>query len=65
MTRVELSDSLEKEKAKLQELQAQIASTSGRGHMQRFELWNILQPDIKATIKKIFENEAECINEPC
>lgn len=65
LTRVELSDSLEKEKAKLQELQAQIASTSGRGHMQRFELWNILQPDIKATIKKIFENEAECINEPC
>ncbi|KAM0735683.1 Condensin complex subunit 1 [Formica fusca] len=65
LTRVELSDSLEKEKAKLQELQAEIASTSGRGHMQRFELWNILQPDIKATIKKIFENEAECINEPC
>lgn len=65
MTRAELSDSLEKEKAKLEELQAQIASTSGRGHMQRYELWNALQPEIKATIKKIFENETKYMNESC
>ncbi|XP_072757251.1 condensin complex subunit 1 [Anoplolepis gracilipes] len=65
LTRDELSKSLEKEKAKLQELQAQIASTSGRGHMQRYELWNTLQPEIKATIKKIFENETEYMNESC
>ncbi|XP_029170808.1 condensin complex subunit 1 [Nylanderia fulva] len=65
LTSVELSDSLEKEKSKLQELQAQIACTSERGHMQRFELWNTLQPDIKATIKQIFENETEYINDSC
>lgn len=65
MTYIELSKKLEKEKVKLQELQAQIASTSERGHMQRFELWNILQPDIKATIKNILENEMEYVNESC
>lgn len=65
MTCVELSKKLEKEKVKLQELQAQIASASGRGHMQRFELWSTLQPDIKATIKKLLENEMEYVNESC
>lgn len=65
MTCVELSKKLEKEKVKLQELQAQIASSSGRGHMQRFELWNILQPDIKATIKQILESEMEHVDESC
>ncbi|CAL1675876.1 unnamed protein product [Lasius platythorax] len=65
LTSVELSNSLETEKAKLQELQAQIASTSERGHTQRFELWTTLQPDIKATIKKIFENETEYMNDSC
>jgi len=65
LTRVELSKKLEKEKVKLQELQAQIASSSGRGHMERFELWNILQPDIKATIKQILENEMEHVDESC
>ncbi|XP_011702254.1 PREDICTED: condensin complex subunit 1 isoform X2 [Wasmannia auropunctata] len=59
---VELSDSLEKEMAKLQELQAHIVSASGRGHEQRFEFWTDLEPDIKAAIKKIVENEAECVN---
>ncbi|XP_011263197.2 condensin complex subunit 1 [Camponotus floridanus] len=65
LTCVELSKKLEKEKVKLQELQAQIASSSGRGHMQRFELWNILQPDIKAAIKQILENEMEYVDESC
>jgi len=59
---VELSASLEKEKAKLQELQAQIASSSERGHAQRFELWTALQLDIKIAIKKILENEDERLN---
>jgi len=59
---IELSASLEKEKAKLQELQAEIASSSKRGHAQRFELWTALQPDIKIAIKKIFENEDEHLN---
>ncbi|RLU17541.1 hypothetical protein DMN91_009776 [Ooceraea biroi] len=54
---VELSASLEKEKAKLQELQAQLVSSSERGHAQRFELWTALLPDIKIAIKKILENE--------
>lgn len=60
---VELSNSLEKEMAKLQELQAHIVSASKRGHEQRFEFWTVLQPDIKAAIKEILKNdEAECIN---
>lgn len=48
--------------AKLQELQAHIVSASERGHEQRFELWTILQPDIKAAIKEIFKNETEHMN---
>lgn len=60
---VELSKSLEKETAKLQELQTHIVSASERGHEQRFELWSVLQPDIKAAMKEILKNdEAECIN---
>ncbi|XP_071628166.1 condensin complex subunit 1 isoform X2 [Temnothorax longispinosus] len=61
---VELSNSLEKETAKLQELQAHIVSASERGHEERFELWTVLQYDIKAAIKKILMNdEAEYIND--
>jgi len=48
---------------KLQELQAHIVSTSERGHGQRFELWTVLQSDIKAAIKEILKNdEAEYIS---
>lgn len=56
---------MEKEQAKLQELRAQVASTSKRGHAQRFELWTALLPEIKDTIKKILRNhqvEEEHIN---
>ncbi|XP_077268187.1 CAP-D2 condensin subunit isoform X3 [Temnothorax americanus] len=64
LNRVELSNSLEKETAKLQELQAHIVSASERGHQERFELWTVLQYDIKAAIKKILTNdEAEYIND--
>lgn len=55
----ELSRSLEKEKAKMQEMQARLVSSSERGHAQRFELWTALQPDIKIAIKEIFEKEDE------
>ncbi|XP_011866970.1 PREDICTED: condensin complex subunit 1 [Vollenhovia emeryi] len=61
---VELSNSLEKEKANLQELQAHIVSTSERGHAQRFELWTLSQADIRAAIKEILKNNgAEYIND--
>nr|XP_012231606.1 PREDICTED: condensin complex subunit 1 isoform X2 [Linepithema humile] len=53
----ELSKTLKEEKAKLQELQSQLASNSGRGHAQRFELWTALESDIKAAIKKIIKND--------
>lgn len=53
----ELSKTLEQEEAKLQELQTQLASSSGRGHAQRFELWTALESDIKAAIKRILKND--------
>ncbi|KYN50528.1 PREDICTED: condensin complex subunit 1 [Trachymyrmex cornetzi] len=56
---VELSNSLDKEKAKLQELQINIVSASGRGNEQRFQLWTVLQSDIKAAIKEILKNNEE------
>ncbi|XP_036138844.1 condensin complex subunit 1 isoform X2 [Monomorium pharaonis] len=60
---VELSNSLEKEIAKLQELQTHIVSASGRGHKQRFHLWTVLQSDIKTAIKEVLKNdEAEYTN---
>lgn len=62
LNRIELSASLDKEQAKLQELKAQVASTSKRGHMQRLELWNILLPDIKDAIEKVLEDDTEYVN---
>ncbi|XP_018316818.1 condensin complex subunit 1 isoform X2 [Mycetomoellerius zeteki] len=56
---VELSNSLDKEMAKLQELQTNIVNASGRGNKQRFQLWAVLQSDIKAAIKEILENNEE------
>ncbi|KYN03812.1 Condensin complex subunit 1 [Cyphomyrmex costatus] len=56
---VELSNSLDKEMTKLQELQTNIVSTSGRGNKQRFELWTVLQSDIKAAIKNILNTNKE------
>lgn len=41
----------------MQELQSQLASNSGRGHAQRFELWTALEPDIRAAIEKILKND--------
>ncbi|XP_014473291.1 PREDICTED: condensin complex subunit 1 [Dinoponera quadriceps] len=54
---IELSVSLAKEQAKLQELKAQVASTSKRGHAQRFELWTTLLPDIRAAIEKVLKDD--------
>ncbi|KAL0134605.1 hypothetical protein PUN28_001419 [Cardiocondyla obscurior] len=59
---VELSNSLEKEKAKLQEIQALIVSSSKRGHEKRYQFWKDLQLDIKAAIKEVLNNETEYIN---
>ncbi|KAG5344488.1 CND1 protein, partial [Acromyrmex charruanus] len=59
---VELSNSLDKEKAKLQELQINIVSASGRGNEQRFQLWTVLQSEIKAAIKEILKNNEEYID---
>jgi len=56
---VELSNSLNKEKEKLQELQINIVSASGRGNEQRFQLWTVLQSDIKAAIKEILKDNEE------
>jgi len=47
---------------KLQDLQAHIVSASERGHEQRFELWTVLQPDIKAAIKEILKNDTKCVD---
>ncbi|TGZ53925.1 hypothetical protein DBV15_11384 [Temnothorax longispinosus] len=68
LNRVELSNSLEKETAKLQELQARVASASERGHARGkvSQLWTVLHRvyDVKAAIKKIVMNdEAEYIND--
>lgn len=63
LNRIELSASLEKEQAKLKEMKVQIAKASKRGHVQRFELWDILLPDIKSAIEKVLKgNEAKCTN---
>lgn len=63
LNRVELSASLEKERVKLQELKAQVASASKRGHVQRFELWSTLLPDIKVAIEEVLkDDEAEYVN---
>ncbi|XP_011062247.1 PREDICTED: condensin complex subunit 1 isoform X2 [Acromyrmex echinatior] len=59
---VELSNSFDKEKAKLQELQINIVSASGRGNEQRFQLWTVLQSEIKAAIKEILKNNEEYID---
>ncbi|EFN85409.1 Condensin complex subunit 1 [Harpegnathos saltator] len=53
----ELSSSLENERAKLQKLKTQVASVSGRGHAQRFELWTALLPDIKAAIGNVLKDD--------
>jgi len=47
---------------KLQDLQAHIVSASERGHKQRFELWTVLQPDIKAAIKEILKNDTKYVD---
>lgn len=41
----------------MQELKAQVASASERGHAQRFELWTTLLPDIKAAIEKVLKDD--------
>lgn len=60
---IELAESLEKEKAKLQELLVQIVSSSNHADKQKLlQILVALDPELKTVIKKILgsDDEIQC-----